>query len=364
MIKCVVWDLDGTVWNGTLNETHGLAVNPEAAALIQEAERHGIFQSVASRNAEVAALRQLEIFGLRPFFLFPQIEPYLAKPKALREIAAHFNIGLDALAFVDNDPFERYEARRFVPEVNVFDIGETEDLRRLIGNLPLSGERAAWMRRREARLQAEAAFTGTRADFLRECKMELTVRRAAAADIPRIRELAGRTRQINTAYGQETDWDGILTQENAALYVCELSDIFGDHGLVGAALFRRAKELNLDVFCVSCQVEGRGVAAAFLNAALRREGQVRAPGPAPPVRGQKGDTPPPMPAVVCRCANTREGFAPLLLKSFGFRVTAEEIYFAEPPISGRLHYNDNITVWRLTPPYTLAEIPWMTTIIY
>ncbi|MDR1664904.1 MAG: HAD-IIIC family phosphatase [Clostridiales bacterium] len=310
MIKCIVWDLDDTLWQGTLGESfeNEPSLNQTAVKLILEADARGVFQSIASRSDREKALGSLNRHGLGKYFINPLIAPYLHKPAALLEAAAHFNIGTDSLAFVDDNPFERYEVSRYVPDARVFDVSEIDVLSEMISGLPeVSSERRVWMRRREDRLKAEKAFTGSREEFLRECKMALSVRQAAGRDFPRINELACRARQINTAYGGENKANMFPATVEApgsqSAYVCELTDIFGFHGIVGAAVIRHGEGgAFLDLFCVSCRVEGRGIAAAFMGEILR---------------GLKGGE------IFCRCENPREGTAFALLKSMGFRVVGQ-----------------------------------------
>lgn len=328
MIKCIVWDLDGTLWQGTLAEGDHVALREAAVCVVREADAHGVLQSVASRNQREAAFCQLKAFTLADFFLYPQMDPYLIKPDALREIAAQLNISTDSIAFVDDDPFEIYEVRRFLPEVYTYGADETDILLEHIRALPeVSSERRAWMRRREARREAEHAFAGSRADFLRECNMVLTVREAREADLPRVRELASRTRKINNTAGSGFTFEALSS--TLRLFVCELEDIFGPHGVVGAGLFRlQASVLHMDLFCVSCRVEGRGVAAAFLNAVLRRLA----------VDYPEVDT------LHCRLNDVREGMAAALLKSMGFSVTGRE---------------GNAAQMVLALPYREAQVPWI-----
>lgn len=322
MIKCLVWDLDGTVWKGTLAEGDAPVLRETVYETLMEADARGVIQSIASRNDPSAARQALETMGIQGLFLFPQIDPYIVKYAALREIAGHFNISADSVVFVDDDPFERYETNRFIPEVYTYSADELFLLREQIQSLPdVSPKRREWMRRREARLAAEKAFTGSRAEFLAECRMTLTVREAGERDLPRVTELALRAHKINTLVGTDRTspvrskeelcvlLQGYCRESDKRLYVCELTDIFGEHGLTGAGAFRRNETgVYMDLFCVSCRVEGRGVAAAFLHAALSR------------LCAEMPDAS----TVYCRIGDTREGMAFTLLKSLGFHVSERD----------------------------------------
>ena len=72
-VKCVIWDLDGTIWEGTLSEGGAGALRPGVADTIRKLDRRGIIQSIASKNDAGSAMKKLEEFGLADYFLCPQI---------------------------------------------------------------------------------------------------------------------------------------------------------------------------------------------------------------------------------------------------------------------------------------------------
>lgn len=272
MIKCIVWDLDGTLWDGTLRDNPDVLLRAEAKALLEEADRAGVIHSIASRNDSGEALEKLRELGVAPYFLYPQISVGESKVASLRRIVERFGIGLDAVCFVDDNPFERYEVSRYLPEVLVCDASRLDWIRAELsaqaGAVPATNHRAL-MAAREARLCAEEAFTGTREEFLKECCMVLRVRAARPEDLDRVWELVMRTNQLNNLrerWGREV-LEEYRDSPDKLLLVCSLDDRFGNHGIVGAALFQLEAALTLELFCISCRTEGQGVAAAFLGEA-------------------------------------------------------------------------------------------------
>src|SRR5215211_459973 len=115
-VKCVVWDLDQTLWQGTLLEGDRVVLTPGVTEVVQELDRRGILQSIASRNDAAAASEKLTEFGLADFFLLPQIG-WGSKADLIKAIASGLGLALDAIAFVDDEAFERDEVRHFLPEV-------------------------------------------------------------------------------------------------------------------------------------------------------------------------------------------------------------------------------------------------------
>src|SRR5690349_14913779 len=127
LIKCVVWDLDDTLWTGVQAEGAPPQPRPAVLAVMDTLAARGIVHSVASRNDPATGARLLESPALAGRFVAPQVgwEP---KDKALRRIAATLNIGLDSLAFVDDSPFERAAVAHLLPGVLVLAPADVPDL--------------------------------------------------------------------------------------------------------------------------------------------------------------------------------------------------------------------------------------------
>src|SRR5215218_1506267 len=90
-VKCVVWDLDHTVWNGILLEDERVELRPGVLELIRALDERGILQSVASRNDRERAMARLEALGIADYFLHPQID-WNAKGANVERIAQKLNI--------------------------------------------------------------------------------------------------------------------------------------------------------------------------------------------------------------------------------------------------------------------------------
>ncbi len=270
MIKLIAWDLDETLWSGSVGEEN-TSLNIMVRDFIFFADQKGILQSIVSRNDRARAVDVLRYYELEEYFLYPQFT-YEPKHIALNRIIEHFNISADTIAFVDDDAFERYQVGRFLPDVSVYAPTELIALKSRIGH-ELQGyvpmQRRSVMQAYEQRVLFQERFTGTREEFLAECKMKLIVRPMNEADMDRVCELASRTNKMNNIRAA-IDRDlikGYAAIEGHYVFVCELSDIFGEHGIVGVCMIADG---TIDVFCVSCRIEGRGVGTVFLYATLER----------------------------------------------------------------------------------------------
>ena len=129
-VKCVVWDLDNTLWDGTLIETddpNTLPLKPGVRELMEELDRRGIIQSVASKNDHDATMAVLERLGIAEYFLYPQIH-WNPKSGSVEQIAKNLNIGIDALALIDDTAFERQQVVSVWPQVRTYDVTEIGEL--------------------------------------------------------------------------------------------------------------------------------------------------------------------------------------------------------------------------------------------
>ena len=84
-IKCVIWDLDNTVWEGVLAEGDTLLVKDKSVKTIKELDRRGILQSIASKNDFDYAMQKLNDVGIADYFLCPQIH-WEAKSTSIKKI--------------------------------------------------------------------------------------------------------------------------------------------------------------------------------------------------------------------------------------------------------------------------------------
>ncbi len=272
LVKCVVWDIDNTLLAGVYLESGAAppAASPAMTAVLADLSSRGILHAIASKNPPQAAAHAAAVTGA----WFAAVEcGWGAKSEALARIAAELAIGTDALAFVDDDPYERAEVAAALPEVLVLapdEIGGaagwpefgaaavTDEARR-------RGEMYAARRRRQAAAQA---FGGTREEFLATAGTQVTIAAAAVADAPRLHELAARTRQFNSA-GQaaaEPEFAALITAPGTAVATVRLRDAFGDDGIVGACVTSHGRDgtWTVRLLMMSCRAMGRGVIGALL----------------------------------------------------------------------------------------------------
>lgn len=287
IVKCVVWDLDHTVWTGILSEDRDVAVKPWVTDVVAALDERGVLQSIASRNEPEDALQALERFGLTEFFLFPKIS-WNEKAGSIRQIAAELNIGLDSILFVDDSIFEREAVAYAVPEVRVLDAIDAPAILSHPGIAGLvaddeSRQRRQMYRAERLRCVAEEEFSGNLTEFLATLEMRVSIRRATLTDLDRCHELTVRTNQLNTTgktYSRE-ELNTLIHSGAHEVLVCELQDRFGSYGRVGLALVAIEDDWwTLELLLMSCRVMGKNVGGVLLtdimHAAKRRHVGFRA----------------------------------------------------------------------------------------
>lgn len=276
-IKCIVWDLDNTLWDGVLLEDDRVQLRPDVVEHIRRLDGMGVLHSIASKNDLSAAMDKLREFGLDDLFLYPQIN-WNAKSSSVRAIAKALNLGLDAFAFVDDQEFERAEVTHEVPDVmcvDIVDLSETlqrEEFRpRFVTDE--STKRRAIYQGQIARDAREQEFVGTNDEFLASLEMSFTIEPAQQQDLQRAEELTVRTNQLN-ATGRTYSYDELdelRASPDHLLLVASLNDKFGSYGKIGLALVEMVGPhgepgvWQLRMMLMSCRVMSRGVGMILLN---------------------------------------------------------------------------------------------------
>jgi FkbH-like protein len=287
--KVAVLDLDNTLWGGVVGED-GLAgvrlgsEHPGAAyqvfqrALLDLARR-GILLAVASKNNPADAMEVLEKHDgmlLRPKHFAAMRINWNDKATSLREIAAELNVGMDSLAFLDDNPVERQRVRGELPEVMVVDLPEdpwqyatTVRACPFFERLSLSEEdrhRSEYYAAEKQRVALEAS-SSTREDFLGSLEQVAEIAPVNAVTLARVAQLTQKTNQFNvtTRRYSEQQISAMADDPTCQVLSIRVKDRYCDNGLVGVAVTRDTGAVcTIDTFLLSCRVIGRGVEAAFL----------------------------------------------------------------------------------------------------
>jgi len=274
--KCVVWDLDNTVWDGILVEDgpDRIRLKPGIREIFAELDRRGILLSVASKNNPNDVMPVLRRFGLDEFILKPQIS-WEPKGQGVRRIAQALNIGIDSLLYVDDSSFERAEVSAVCPEAQVMDAADAIWLPwRLECQAPQTAEsakRRLLYRQEDRREEALQQAAGDYEAFLRDCKIQVRVLPFDEKLLPRLHELAQRTNQMNFSGARYTreQLDLIRADKSKDAAAIEVEDRFGTYGVVGFAIMDCPQNMLTDL-AFSCRIQSKRIEHAFLSHLLRR----------------------------------------------------------------------------------------------
>ena len=288
--KCIVLDLDNTLWGGVLGEDgiSGIKIGGDypgkAFLFLQESllelSKTGVLLTVCSKNNEADVL---EAWDKNPFMVL-RSEHFAAyrinwtdKATNIRELAEELNIGLDSFVFVDDNPVERELIRQVLPmvsvpefpsqpyELPVFFKGMVDSYFRVYSVTEEDKKKTEQYKANAARVQAEHAFNDYEA-FLESLDIQLTIEPANEFNIPRIAQMTQKTNQFNLTTKRYSDSDikGFLA-DGWSIWCLSVADRFGDNGITGTIFVNSD---TIDTLLLSCRILGKGIENAFLKCIL------------------------------------------------------------------------------------------------
>jgi FkbH-like protein len=288
--KCVVVDLDGTLWGGVVGEVGpgGIQLGPTAPGVefvdFQEGllnlTKRGILLAICSKNNPddvMPVLREHKHMVLREDHFAALRINWRSKAENLAEIAEELNIGLDALVFLDDNPVERELIRQMLPEVLTVELPkDASQFRSTLENLTdfellavtREDEQRVGQYQASRRRQALERSSGSLDDYLHSLEIRAEIARAEGHHVPRLVQMLSKTNQFNTTTRryQTPEMERLLASPDHRVYVLEVADRFGEHGLVGAAIVREERERwRIDCVLLSCRVMGLSVETVLLK---------------------------------------------------------------------------------------------------
>ncbi|MDO5576799.1 MAG: HAD-IIIC family phosphatase, partial [Fibrobacter sp.] len=273
-VKCVAWDLDNTLWNGTLVEMgeKGISIPPENISLIEELDKRGIVQTVISKNSHDEAMRVIQENGLEKYFIYPAIN-WGAKSENLGQIAKKLNINVDSFALIDDSEFERSEVSSVYPEVKTYSEKQISSLLDFPEfDIKISSEsqnrRLTYISNIEREHFSER-FGDNYIGFLRDCQMQLKiVTPSDAGQITRCFELIQRSNQLNLSsrrYSEE-EFRELLGTKSMMSVALVCRDRFGEYGTIGfACIDESGEEPQVRDFVISCRIAQKMVERSFFD---------------------------------------------------------------------------------------------------
>ena len=270
--KCIVWDLDNTIWDGICLEGK-VHLRRGINRTIRELDNRGVLHSIASRGEEDVAFNTLRQFKLDDYFLVPQVN-WFPKYYNIKKISDELGIALDSMVFIDDDPFELEQIGFMLPQVLTINANKASELTNMSvfpsENLTKESiNRRAFYKVEQERKLAEASFSN-REDFLKSCNMKLKIQPMHKKNAQRVLELMTRTHQLNTAGSifKEEELNEIVFghSKTKRVMTASLRDKFGSYGIIGVAITEIIDGVcRLIYLAISCRVMGRGIERALLT---------------------------------------------------------------------------------------------------
>lgn len=289
--KCLVLDLDNTLWGGVLGEEgiEGIKIGgdyPGKAFLywqkaLLDLSNSGVILTVCSKNNEQDVL---DAWVKNPFMVLKK-EHFAAyrinwqdKATNIKELATELNIGLDSLVFVDDNPTERELVKQMLPMVEVPEFPThpyelmpffkqlVENYFKVYSVTDEDKKKTEQYKQNAARAQAQASFTGFDS-FLESLNIQITIEAANEFNIQRIAQMTQKTNQFNLTTHRYTDAD-VSGFVNAGwkIWCISVADKFGDNGITGVIMI--TPECEIDTFLLSCRILGKGIEIAFVKKIL------------------------------------------------------------------------------------------------
>lgn len=292
--KCLVLDLDNTLWGGVLGEDglEGVQLDGDYPGKayhlwqegLKELAENGVILTICSKNNEKDVD---ELWNKRPSMVLKDTDfackkiNWNDKASNIRAIAEELNIGLDSFVFVDDNPSERELIKQELPMVAVPEWpAQPYDLPAFYGNLVETyfkvynvtdedKKKTEQYRQNALRAQSQSHFTNME-DFIRSLEIRMRISKVTAVTIARVSQMTQKTNQFNLTTHRYTENDiQNLIDKGALIYTLSVSDRFGDNGVTGCIILcPNDCGWSVDTFLLSCRILGKGIETAFVKSVL------------------------------------------------------------------------------------------------
>lgn len=263
MVKCIVWDLDNTVWDGTLDANDNVELNLDIKKYIEDAFEKGIVLVIASKNDYMQAYSKIQAFEMEKYFYKFYIS-FDDKYKSIKNLAEELNISIEHILFIDDSDIELSEALYYLPTLQILNVKDINKLDEYINEtIQLTDEarnRNKIYRILEERKTQERQMS--RQEFLQYCDIKINISKATEKDYNRIVELLSRTNQmnLNNKLLNNKELENIEAKDEWTIYVVRMKDVFADYGIVGTVIIQEDEKLvRIEYLAISCKVEGRNI---------------------------------------------------------------------------------------------------------
>ena len=294
--RCIVLDLDNTLWGGIIGEDGYDGIKLGAGAqgnsfiefqkYLLSLHQRGILLAINSKNNTDDALDVItnhpDMILRKEHFACMKIN-WNDKVSNMIDIAKELNFGLDYLVYFDDDPVNRDFMKSSLPDVLTVDLPNDPSQYAIIlknmkefNVLKITDEdakRGQMYVQQKNRQEFERSVTNLD-EFLKQLRLKVTIKEADKFSIPRISQLTLKTNQFNltTKRYQEEDIKNFVEDKNIEIGYAQVEDKFGDNGITSVFILNKKnpKEWYLDTFLLSCRVMGRDIEKSIMSYIISR----------------------------------------------------------------------------------------------
>jgi FkbH-like protein len=275
-IELVIWDLDNTLWDGTVfyRDKETIELKPGTKAALKELDKRGITCAVCSKNEFKDAEEMLDKFEIKKYFKDFKIS-WGKKSEAVLQIIEKFNVSPERALFIDDDEFQKAEVVDLLPGLNTLSLDDPLDVLNVEGVIPenatnIDKDRVIILKQQRDR-EKEEKCAGNYKKFLHDCNIQMRVRQCGEEDLDRVVQLLNRTNELNATVNRYILEQ--ITKEfkegKVKVFVSELQDKFGEYGIIAEAILEPQEGgFFIRDLAVSCRTLGRGIGGAMLVAVL------------------------------------------------------------------------------------------------
>ena len=293
--KCLVLDLDNTLWSGIIGEDgiQNVKMNgdypgncyADFQSLIQEMKKNGIILCIASKNnkedVDLLFEKRKDMILKKDDFVIIEAS-WNPKNEMILSIAKRLNISISDMVFIDDNPAERELVKELLSEVVVLDFPEEpyllseyykKEFKKYFSIDKLTKDDNEKTKQYKAKIEADELKNSISSidEYIEKLKMEISFEEINENNQTRIVELINKSNQFNLTTKRYSNTEIENMKSNAMIYAVRVKDKFDDLGIVGVSIINTSLEIpEIDEFLLSCRVIGRKIESKFLEFLLEK----------------------------------------------------------------------------------------------
>ncbi len=294
--KGLITDLDQTFWKGILGDVgvNGVSWSIEDKSQIQALYQQlldslaesGVLIAIASKNdpSLVTEVLQRTDLLIRPDAMFPVEAGWGPKSESVSRILKAWNIGADAVVFIDDSQMELSEVSERFPQIECLLFPSSDaakvlellkHLREIFGRTEIREEDRLRVANLRTANEMQSEDSGaTSAEFIARLQAKLTFEDGESCG-GRAFELVNKTNQfnLNGVRFSEAEWQDRFARPGSFLIIVSYEDRFGPLGRIGVlGGFCEGSRCFVDIFVLSCRAFSRQIEYQILRQLFAKSG--------------------------------------------------------------------------------------------